>query len=155
MHTEVLAARPPMRDSDVLQIVAIDDSARDLAALQSHADKASHPRCVLRAFSEFEPAFAAIAKQAPHLVILDDCIDGIQSAGTAIQALRGTGFDGAIAVLSGLKRPGRSQSLVSAGAFCHLDKDDLNFASFLGLIDMAIASSGLLKARRVVVQRHV
>ncbi len=137
-----------MRAEDVLAIVAIDDDARDLAMMQRYCDKADHPKCKLARFTALEPAYAAITASPPHLIILDDRIDGELMAGKAISRLRGQGYGGGIAVLSGIKRPGRSQELVRGGAFYHVDKDSLTFRAFMELVDMAMATSGLLRARR-------
>jgi CheY-like chemotaxis protein len=144
----VLAARPKMRGTDVLRIAAIDDDALDLAQLQFYADKAIHPKCQLKTFATFDAAAVTITGEAPDLIILDDLLGGAPFADTAIARLRGQGYDGGIAVLSGFKRQGRNQHLVRAGAFYHIDKDTLTLASFMELIDMAMATGKLLRARR-------
>ena len=147
----ILAARPAMRGSDVLRIAAIDDDARDLAQLQIYASKAIHPKCQLTTFATFDAAATAIAGEPPDLIILDDMLDGAPFADTAIARLRAQGYSGGIAVLSGFKRQGRNLDLVRSGAFYHVEKDTLTLASFMELIDMAMAAGGLLRARRGVV----
>ncbi|MEQ1672385.1 MAG: hypothetical protein ABL893_16150 [Hyphomicrobium sp.] len=145
---DTLAARPKMRDGDVLKIMAIDDEANDLAMLQRYAARAEHPKCHLQAFSAVDAACAAMSANLPDVVIVDDSIDGVWIADQIMQQLRNQGYTGGFAVLSGIKRPGRSQHLIRSGAFYHFDKNDLTFEAFMGLIDMAMASGRLMRFRR-------
>lgn len=145
---DILAARPKMRAEDVLKIMAIDDEPRDLAMLQRHALNADHPKCRLAAFTDVEDACRAIKDERPDVILIDDCMDGAMVADKTMQRLRDEGFSGGIAVLSSVKQPGRSQYLIRSGAFYHFDKNELNFQTFMELVDLAMATGRLMRFRR-------
>ena len=140
--------RPPMRSSDTFRVVAIDDERLDRQRLEQLAAQAVHPRCALQAFAGLEPQLLDGLTPPPHLVILDDDLATGSSGETSIAWLRDHGYDGPIAILSGLRRQQRNPELVRAGAMIYLSKDDLNVAMFYELIDMAMAVSKILRARR-------
>lgn len=145
---EILEARPKMRADDVLKIMAIDDEPRDLAMLQRYAANADHPKCEMSVFPAVELACHAITHERPDVILIDDCMEGTLVADRTMQRLREQGFTGGIAVLSSIKQPGRSQHLIRSGAFYHFDKNDLTFAKFMELIDLAMATGRLMRFRR-------
>ena len=149
-----LPARPAMRGGDTFRVVAIDDECFDRRRLEQLAAQVVEPRCVLHSFASLDQGLRAGLMFAPHLVILDDALEGGIAGETSIAGLREHGYDGPIAILSGLRRPHRNPDLVRAGAMIYLAKDDLNVGTFHELIDMAMALSKIMRARRTPESNH-
>ena len=129
-------------------IVAIDDTATDLAHLETVVARLKQPWLRLHSFADLPSALLEIVERKPDLIILDDFLGPEIHGETAITSIRLSGYHGPIAILSGLKRPGRDAALVRRGAFAHVDKDLLDELEVCNLIDLANAHSKLLKVRQ-------
>jgi len=140
-------SRPRLRFDDVFDIVAIDDSFVDLRVLESLVLRAFRPRARMRAFLDLASARPSLAALPPHLVIIDDQMGTLRAEDTLAE-LRGSGYLGPVAVISGGGLPGRGAELLQKGVLAYLAKDDLNITSVITLIDQAMKHLSLWSANR-------
>lgn len=131
------------------ELLVVDDNAFDrqhLASLIARAGPATY-RAVFAA--TLEQAGRAVARHAPHLVLLDDLMvreNGARvTAEDSLAEIRRCGYAGPVAIVSGIKRPGRPESLVRAGVIDFVCKDGLSCERIVLLAEMAEAFGHCLR----------